>query len=184
VRGAGHIEFPRNADEEELNRLVAANDLRALSSFIENRPAILTDHLINWGEGILSGVANRGNRPALELLLRHGACVPDVTKWGRAYYFKHYFIAELLLERGMNPNHMNWHRTTLLHEIVWEGDVRKARLLLDYRADIDGVDEEFRSTPLGIAARWGRMEMLRLLLDRGADPNRSAAKWATPLAWA
>jgi len=26
--------------------------------------------------------------------------------------------------------------------------------------------------------------MTRLFLDRGADPNRSGAPWATPLAWA
>jgi ankyrin repeat protein len=79
---------------------------------------------------------------------------------------------------------MTWHRTTLLHEIVWEGDVRKARLLIEHGADIDAVDEEFRSTPLGIAARWGRRDMAKLLLDCGADPNRSSASWATPLAWA
>ena len=84
----------------------------------------------------------------------------------------------------MNPNHMNWHRTTLLHDIAWEGDVRKAVLLLDHDADIDAVDDEFRSTPLGIAARWGRREVVRLLLDRGADPNRAGTSWATPLAWA
>ena len=65
-----------------------------------------------------------------------------------------------------------------------ELDVRKAALLLDYGADIDAVDDEFRSTPLGLAARWGRQSLVRLLLDRGADRQRAAAEWATPLAWA
>jgi uncharacterized protein len=37
---------------------------------------------------------------------------------------------------------------------------------------------------LGYAARWGRREMVALLLDRGADLNKSGAPWATPLAWA
>ena len=84
----------------------------------------------------------------------------------------------------MNPNHMNWHRTTLLHDMAWEGDIRKARLLLDHGADIDAIDDEFRSTPLGIAARWGTRDVVRLLLERGANPNASGAPWATPLAWA
>lgn len=49
---------------------------------------------------------------------------------------------------------------------------------------IDAVDDEFRSTPLSIAARWGRREVVRLLLDRGADPNSAVASRATPLSWA
>jgi uncharacterized protein len=98
--------------------------------------------------------------------------------------FKHYEIGALLMERGMNPNHMNWHRATLLHDMAWEGDLRKTALLLDHGAGINAVDDEFRSTPLGIAARWNRREIVRLLIERGADPNLSGASWATPLGWA
>ena len=79
---------------------------------------------------------------------------------------------------------MNCHRTTLLHGMAQIGEIRRARLLLDRGADIDAVDEEFRSTPLGFAARWGREKMVRLLLDRGADRQRAGAEWATPLEWA
>jgi ankyrin repeat protein len=128
--------------------------------------------------------ANRGHRKMLELLIRFGARVPDVTKWGRAYYFKRYDIAAFLMSGGMNPNHMNCHRTTLLHDMAQEGDLPKATLLLDHGADIDAIDEEFRSTPLGLAARWGHREMVAFLLERGADPSKSGAQWATPLAWA
>jgi ankyrin repeat protein len=42
-----------------------------------------------------------------------------------------------------------------------------------------------RSTPLGWAARWGRVGLVRLLLERGVDPLESDAEpWATPRAWA
>ena len=132
----------------------------------------------------MSMPANRAHQQMLELLIRFGARVPDVAKWGRAYYFKHDDIAAFLLERGMNPNHMNWQRTTLLHDMAWEGDVRKAGLLLDDGADINAVDDEYRSTPLGVAARCGRADVVKLLLDRGADPKRSSASWSTPVAWA
>jgi len=71
-----------------------------------------------------------------------------------------------------------------LHDMAFTGDLQKARLLLDHGADIDAVDEEYRSTPLGYAARWGRREIVAFLLERGADVNKSGAPWATPLAWA
>ena len=91
---------------------------------------------------------------------------------------------EYNMANGVNPNHMNCHHTTLLHDMAQEGDLQKARLLLAHGADINAVDEEFQSTPLGLAARWGPRDMVTFLLERGADPNTSGAQWATPLAWA
>jgi ankyrin repeat protein len=107
-----------------------------------------------------------------------------VSKWAPEYYFKHEATAAFLLEQGMDPNHMNWHRFTLLHHMAAEGELGKAKLLLDHDADIDAIDEEYCSTPLGIAARRGQSAMVELLLTRGADPVAAGASWATPLAWA
>jgi ankyrin repeat protein len=107
-----------------------------------------------------------------------------VSKWAPYYYFKHEPIAAFLLENGMDPNHMNWHRFTLLHHMAAEGEVRKARLLLDHGADVNAIDDEYRSTPLGVAARRGQHEMVELLLERGADPLAAGAPWAIPVEWA
>jgi ankyrin repeat protein len=169
---------------EDLRKLLDDNNLEELEERLKERGALDKQDAAFWGEGILAGPANGGNQPMIKLLLRHGARVPDVSKWGRYYYFKHTEIARLLLENGMNPNHMNWHHVTLLHDMAQDGHIAKARLLLDHGADIDAVDEEYRSTPLGFAARWGQREMAALLLERGADPNKSGAAWSTPLAWA
>ena len=165
-------------------QLVNANALGAVEALLEKRPELATDPFAFWSEGVLMMPAHDNHWPMIELLMRYGARVPDMTKWCREYYFKHYETAAFLMERGMNPNHMNCDRTTLLHGMAQLGDVRKATLLLDHGAGIDAVDEEFRSTPLGLAARWGHLEMVRLLLDRGADPALAGADWATPRAWA
>jgi uncharacterized protein len=117
-------------------------------------------------------------------LREHGARVPAMTKWGAEYYFKHDDIAAMFLERGMDARHRNCHRTTLLHEMARRGATVRARLLLDHGAEIDAIDDEFRSTPLGFAARWGQRKMVRLLLDRGADRRRAGAEWAVPATWA
>ena len=84
----------------------------------------------------------------------------------------------------MSAQHRTWHEVTLLHDMAQSGDVAKARLLLDHGAAIDAVEEEYRSTPLGLAARWGQRRLVELLLARGADPNAAGAAWSTPLAWA
>ncbi|HKE24389.1 MAG TPA: ankyrin repeat domain-containing protein [Bryobacteraceae bacterium] len=169
---------------DELRKLFDDNNLEELEKRLQERGWLDGRDAAYWGEGILAGPANGGNRPMIELLMRHGARVPDISKWGRYYYFKHTEIARVLLENGMNPNHMNWHHVTLLHDMAHEGDLEKAQLLLDHGADINAIDDEYRSTPLGIAARWGNREMVAMLLERGADPINAGASWSTPLAWA
>jgi ankyrin repeat protein len=100
------------------------------------------------------------------------------------YYLWKSEIAAFLLEHGMNPDHMNCHHTTVLHDMAYKGETQKIPLLLDHGAELNAIDDEFRSTPLGVAARWGRRDVVAQLIERGADPNASGAAWATPLAWA
>jgi ankyrin repeat protein len=81
---------------------------------------------------------------------------------------------------------------TILHAIAGSREhvtlverVAFATMLLDAGARLDLRDDVLRSTPLGWACRWGRMELVTLYLERGADPVESDAEpWATPLAWA
>ena len=180
----GKIDHGMDETQRRFQELVDKSMYDEVEELLQERPELAKNDLAFWGEGILSAPANGGDQQMLELLMRFGARVPDLSKWGERYYFKHYGIAVFLMEHGMNPNHMNWHLTTLLHDKAFRGDLQKVRLLLDYGAHIDAVDEEFRSTPLGFAARWGRREIAWLLLERGADPNKAGEPWATPLAWA
>jgi len=77
---------------------------------------------------------------------------------------------------------------TMLHEAVSRDHgvgVQLATILLDAGARLDVRDHLLKSTPLGWACRWGRIEMVKLFLARGADPVEvDAEPWATPRAWA
>jgi ankyrin repeat protein len=81
---------------------------------------------------------------------------------------------------------------TILHSVAAsrehvtaEERVAFATMLLDARARLDLRDNLLKSTPLGWACRWGRVELVRLLVERGADPSEPDAEpWATPKAWA
>ena len=60
-----------------------------------------------------------------------------------------------------------------------------ATLALDAGAPHNVRDDLLNSTPLGWACRWGRVEVVQALLDRGADAlETDAPEWARPLAWA
>jgi hypothetical protein len=66
-----------------------------------------------------------------------------------------------------------------------EKAVAFAMMLLDAGAGMDQRDDLLKSTPLGWACRWGRIELVKLLLLRGADPVETDAEpWARPQAWA
>jgi ankyrin repeat protein len=59
-----------------------------------------------------------------------------------------------------------------IHEAVQKGDLTRVRALLDAdRGLVDRKDPVFGRTPLHWAARGVHLDILRLLLDRGADPR-------------
>lgn len=95
---------------------------------------------------------------------------------------------KLILAR-CGPRHIaNDFGQTMLHEVVSRDHgvgVQLATILLDAGARLDVRDTLLKSTPLGWACRWGRIEMVKLFLARGADPVEADAEpWATPRAWA
>jgi len=91
----------------------------------------------------------------------------------------------ILLAHGMSPEQMNWQHQTLLHHASTRPDTECAEVLLDAGASLTARDEEYRSTPLGWAARTNAVKMVEFLLARGA-PTRlpEDEPWSTPLAWA
>ncbi|NYE60194.1 hypothetical protein FHW58_001346 [Duganella sp. 1224] len=70
-----------------------------------------------------------------------------------------------LLQRGAQVNQKGW---TALHYAAAAGSVEIATILLDRYAYID-AETPSGMTPLMIAAREGQEDVVRLLLDQGAD---------------
>ncbi|NII28520.1 ankyrin repeat domain-containing protein [Pseudoflavitalea sp. X16] len=93
-------------------------------------------------------------------------------------------LTNFLFQQGMDANYRSWLGITPLHVYARRNDIENVTLFLEHRADINAVEEEFYSTPLGLAAKYGKLPMVEFLLKQGADPNKAGAPWATPLAWA
>ena len=68
-----------------------------------------------------------------------------------------------------------------LHLAARQDDVALARVLLDYGADIEAVHAHTFSTPLKYAVFFGKIEMVRFLVQRGADLENRAGGATTPL---
>jgi ankyrin repeat protein len=104
---------------------------------------------------------------------------------------RHLDAFRLVLDRS-DPSVRSKRGTVLVHEVAASRGGLTARdrvayttLLVDCGARLDFRDDLLQSTPLGWACRWGRIEMVKLLLERGADPLEADAEpWATPAAWA
>jgi len=180
----GRIRINRNDLQREFQQSVDKNDTERVEQILQTNPEFVLDENFFWGEGILMMPSKGFQLRMMELLMRYGARVPNILKWTQKYYFERFDSAEYLMEHSMNPDTMSWHHVTILHDMAKKGDVLKAELLIKHGASINPVEEEYQSTPLGLAARWGHTEMVHFLLEQGANPNLSGAKWSTPLSWA
>ena len=119
----------------------------------------------------------------------HGSGSDD---WPRNTYITCFRLVLARADPGLRgrPNDDGQFGLTILHsvaarELHTDERLAFASALLDAGAPLDVRDNILRSTPLGWASRWGRADMVDLLLERGADPVETAAEpWATPRAWA
>lgn len=81
---------------------------------------------------------------------------------------------------------------TILHEIAAMGDwiaddevAAFGKAALEAGASTDRRDDILCSTPLGWACRWGRVRLVKLLIQYGADPEeKDSEAWTRPRSWA
>lgn len=178
----GEIHYTRTALQKEFEQAVDQQDIVLTEKLLREHPTLALNETYFWGEGILMMPAKEGAYELIDLLIAYGATVPQTLKWAHAYYFETLAHAAYMLERNIDPNIMDIHGITVLHHVAQKGNIEKAELLLKYGAKIDPIDEEYATTPIGMAAKWRQLEMVAYLLKQGADPNKSSTPWSKPLA--
>ena len=116
-----------------------------------------------------------GDTLAASRLIRSGAPVNATDRFGSSALMYAAIYADaatmrLLLSRGADPNLVDQAGATAL---MWSvSDVAKVRLLLSRGANVNPVSTLTGRTPLLIAAgRPGAATVVKLLLERGADPK-------------
>ena len=143
----------------------------------------------HWSETVLH-LVSRGRQDSesgvrvAELLLLHGADVntrntDHETPLHVASCFGKSGIVQLLFDHGADANAEAGDGTKLLHQVAsgpyesQEDGIRIAELLLKHGAEVDARSKA-HLTPLHLASYVGKLEMVRLLLDHGADPEANA----------
>ncbi|KQB41324.1 ankyrin repeat domain-containing protein [Flavobacterium aquidurense] len=71
---------------------------------------------------------------------------------------------------------------TPLTVAVSKGDLEFVKKLIEYGADVNEISEDL--TPLMIAARYNKVDILRVLLSNGANPSVRNEKGFTALKYA
>ena len=158
-------------------------DESMLKGILEADPAAPVEHF-------LGRLISEDLRPMLELILRYQ---PDIlrrqTALSEAWWNSGTIVsgeqARWLLAHGLSPRLANWLGMTMVHRSAAKGRIDVAEVLLEAGADLDPMDSEWASTPLGWAVRHGQAEMARWLVARGADISAPADRpWARPVEWA
>ena len=80
-------------------------------------------------------------------------------------------VTRVLLESGANANAARRNGSTPLEDASLKGFVSIVMLLLDHGAQVNQVNSDSGTTALYAAAAFGRDEIVKLLLERGADPS-------------
>jgi ankyrin repeat protein len=158
-------------------------DVQTAAAVFAANPALADD------PEALANAAGQGQEAFVRLMLRWRPDLPRrLTFPAWSVGAKTRELNELLFAHGMNPSQPDWLRITPLHHLARKGNVETARIFLDHGADLHARDEDICSTPLAWAAKFGKTNMVELLLQHDARPNlpdeQPDLAWATPLAWA
>lgn len=125
-----------------------------------------------------------GSESAAEALLRHGAEInAGIAKrkspLRRQIMDGHTDVVRLLIARGALRDHEQYaYRTqTWLHLAVQHADADMVQCIIDYaRPDVNARTASTGATPLHYASLQNKLDIARVLLENGADPDMELSK--------
>lgn len=97
-----------------------------------------------------------------------------------ASYFNLHLIVEHLLQHSSQNENYSLEISRSLHIASSQGNIEIARLLLQYKADVNARGGRYE-TMLQAAATGGSVDLVELLLECGADVNARGGKYGTAL---
>ena len=158
--------------------MAAFNRLDELKRVVDQTPGVLNErygpvYATRRGQGrTLLGIAlQHGYREMALFLIESGAPLDTVESLGRtplhmAAHGGDPELIRLLVARGLDVNARDDHQDTPLCDIAWQGKPAAVAALIEAGADVNARGLN-KCTPLRHAARYHRVEIVRLLLAAG-----------------
>ena len=178
---------------DNLIALIGNEDVKGIREFLDNHePNIDLNGLNANGENAVEVAVETGNYQIAKMLLDAELSPNGKNRNGYSALLtsvldNEYEIEELLLKNGADPDIIKDGITPLfvaVRDAAQNNDRKKIRsieLLLKYDANPDIQEENMYRTPLFIAARWGKLELVKILAENGADVNKPTKYGNTPL---
>lgn len=165
----------RGADVSSINMAARIGDLAKVKAFLEQGTDV--DMKDTRNQTALHYAAREGYKEIVELLLEHGADVNSGARYNRtaaefAMNRGHTEIVELLISKGAD--------ISPLHLAIYLKDEAKAKSLIERGADVN-KRTPYGTTSLDRAVNAGLRDIVRLLVDKGADINAKDNWYWTPL---
>lgn len=134
----------------------------------------------------LMEAASAGHVGIVKLLLSHGAHINAKTPQANtplmyACAGGHLDVVKLLIEHGANVEDHNANGHTPLMEAASAGHVAVAKILVENGASINSHSDEFKESALTLACYKGHLDMVRFLLEAGADQEHKTEEMHTAL---
>lgn len=144
-----------------------SNNYEAVKILLENNANILNEELLHI-------VCVLGNQRLLKLLIEYGCNVNELDKYGRtpAYWAvqeDNLTCLKILYEQGANFSIKGENEETLLYFATGEKNIVIVQYLLNIGMKNDINDINF--PPLILATNYNDKDMVKLLLDNGANIN-------------
>lgn len=137
----------------------------------------------------LINATRSGDMTTVRKLVDQGADVNQINGFGMtplmiAIDQKNRPAIEYLIDKGADLNAFDGQARTPLIYAIFHHDEMTSKLLIAKGADIHYESLINGSTPLDTAAALGHLDLVQLLLEKGADVNHRAADGATALMYA
>jgi ankyrin repeat protein len=136
-------------------------------------------------EKTMDAAISKDESALVETLLRHGVALNGTlpsgsTPLGAAAFAGAAKVVGLLLQSNADPNISSRDGTSPLEDASLKGFDKVAGMLLDQGALVNYINSGSGATALYAAASFGRGDVVKLLLSRGANPNLCGTNRRSP----
>ena len=159
-----------NAEDGPLGQAAYVGDIGIMECLISNGAEINRKNY--WGQTPIFSAAEGGRLEAAKLLIARGATVNAQGDFGATPLLVAVSngcasVAKLLIDNGADVNLANSHGERPVHKAT---SAYMATLLIWRGANVNAADEN-GLTPLHMAAFYGRLPAVTVLLQKGANPT-------------